>query len=1120
MRCSSCGHEMPDTFKYCGQCGKAMSKQLQDSGQFARFRTASGRFEVLEERREVTILFADVKGFTAMCERLDPETVRTFMNECFQGLTEAIKEQGGHVDKYVGDQVMAVFGAPVAHEDDPLRACRASLAMQIFLNGFAERFRSKTDELMRMRIGINCGMVVAGGVGSESRRDYTVMGDPVNVAARLESAAPSGTVLVSRDIVRQVGDAFEFGPPQFLALKGKEKHVEAYELIRERTGHAGRRQHRTVAVIGRETELSQLTAQWEAASGLNGWIEIRGETGVGKTVFVREAARRLGQRRLLTIHATERADSRPFGLMRLVLYAILRDVSGQPERPDTREVFERALLALGNELSFFTDVLWHLVAPTRLAVPAPDPDPQVLRRMLERGLVLAMEHLARRAPELALFIDSYGMADEASAGLLESLGKQPNGWSMPIIVALRYGARPSLKPGAVIHLHHLSDQNAGWLLSQWVDESTLPSSLRAELVRRSSGVPLYLEEMVHALADRGVLAWDEAGKYKVVKDADLAVDVPSSVRAAMIARVDHLRVDIRDALCQCAVQGTEFDLSVADGVRRELTKASDSESASAVLLELERRGFVSPLREGSGRWGFRQPLMREVCYELSLHSQRRLVHGAVARSLQRLAGGAEGVSPELLSHHLEQAEAWREAAEANMRAAARAGNLYLNAEALRWYERALKAITRMESPTDDDRRIAVLAHGGAAGVHLRVGAYPQAIDQAERMRTKAVSAGDRAEADRLHAVASLHQGGAAEAEALLNHALSIVQEDPTAVEVRARALYDLADLCYRANRERDALQRVQEYRAVRPRDVSSIQVDMLEGRIHHAAGRFADAHRLYIQAYETAQQTGSLSVRARASNSVGNAARDLGQYPDAQEHFAQALKIWDVMGDVECIAGARNNLGNLAMSLGDFRTAREHLQKSLAVCSAIGNVQGMVLAHANLAILAMEEGNGPHAVVAAQEALATLENSGNRLLHGLVFVVLGEAQVECGEAAGAQLIFQQVIEEFSETQHPLAVAGARRGLGRVALLKKDHAAAVVELECASAIYERLNREQEATRTYLFCAEAYWGLGDGKRARAQLEEARKRLTRIRAVRDTERADRLLKEMLSAPHRSGS
>ena len=246
----------------------------------------------------------------------------------------------------------------------------------------------------------------------------------------------------------------------------------------------------------------------------------------------------------------------------------------------------------------------------------------------------------------------------------------------------------------------------------------------------------------------------------------------------------------------------------------------------------------------------------------------------------------------------------------------------------------------------------------------------------------------------------------------------------------------------------------------------------------------------------------------------------MGQYPDAQEHFTQALKIWDVMGDVECIAGARNNLGNLAMSLGDFPTAREHLQKSLAVCSAIGNVHGMVLAHANLAILATEEGDGPRAVVAAQEALATLENSGNQLLHGLVFVVLGEAQVECGEADAAQLIFQQVIEEFSEAQHPLAVAGARRGLGRVALLKKDHAAAIVELDRAAAIYERLNREQEATRTYLFCAEAYWGLGDGDRARARLEEARKRLTRIRAVRDTERADRLLKDMLSSSHRSGS
>ncbi|MBI4400728.1 MAG: tetratricopeptide repeat protein [Nitrospirae bacterium] len=1068
-----------------------------------------------DERREVTVLFADVIGFTAMCERLDPEAVHSVMNECFEGLGSAIKEEGGYIDKYIGDNVMALFGAPVAHEDDPVRACRAALAMQAFLAGFSERCRPKTGAALQMRIGINSGLVVAGSVGSELRKDYSVMGDTVNLAARLETAAPPGCVLVSREVVRRTAGKFEFGVARRLTVKGKQQPVEAYELLRE-SAEAERRglERSSVPFVGRETELRELVTRWEPAAGRHRWIEIRGEMGLGKTKLVQEAERRISGRRLLAVDVTSDTAHRPFGVVRLLVYAVLREMSGRTARPETREAFAETLALLADDLAPFVDALWHLVAPSRLAVPAPDPDPQSLRRTLEHGVVRLILRLAKRAPNLALFLDSYGLADEASANLFESLGGRSEGWPLPIIAASRYGGRASLNPDAVIRLHPLSDDETGELLNNLIEDAEFPQALRRELIKRASGVPQYLEEMVGTLADEGVLTRTAKGSYRMASETPVSVSLPSSIRAAMVARLDHLERETRDLLCRCSVQGVEFVLDVVEGVRRNLS--GERPPTRTLLPELERRGLVMSLDEAGTRWAFRQPLMQETCYETLMLRDRRILHAKTAQALAELAGGFQAVSPELLAHHYERAEHWAAAAEANQRAGDRAGELYLNAEAIQRYERALEAVNRVKTPSAKEIQIAACAHAGAARMHLRVGAYPFAIEHAKKMRTRAAQSEDRSEADRLIALACIHTGRTDEAERLLLGVLAEPRDGPTAsgVNVSVHVLYDLAELCHRAGRTDEALERLRQCRSVAGSHESlvTIQADMLEGRILHAAGRFADASRLYARAYEGTERVGSLSERARASNSLGNAARDQGKYALARDHFTKALEYWERTGDVECIAGARNNLGNLAMSQGDFEAAREHHRQSLAVCSEIRNVQGAALAQANLAILAIEEGDGRGAVAAAKEAIVTLGDSGNVLLRGLVSVVLGEGHLECGEAPAAQTILNQVLNDFDESLHPLAVAGALRGLGRVALLQGSYSQALTLLDHAIEIYERIERAQEAARAGLYRAEALWRSGEKERGRSELDRARKRFGLIHANRDVERAERLLREML--------
>ncbi|MFQ5443259.1 MAG: adenylate/guanylate cyclase domain-containing protein, partial [Nitrospinales bacterium] len=247
MNCPKCSTEIPPNFKFCGFCGEKLDEAppegttLPETGGEAPSPDSKNISETKphrtnrDERREVAVLFADVSGFTTMSEKLDPEEVHSIMNEVFEILGQAIHEEDGYIDKYIGDNVMALFGAPIAHEDDAERACRAALAMQQALKDFSVQCEQETGFTLRMRVGINCGLVFAGNIGSDFRRDYSVMGDTVNLASRMESKAPLDGILVTEEVVKRVRGKFEFDAFQSLQIKGKDKQVRACVLLREIT---------------------------------------------------------------------------------------------------------------------------------------------------------------------------------------------------------------------------------------------------------------------------------------------------------------------------------------------------------------------------------------------------------------------------------------------------------------------------------------------------------------------------------------------------------------------------------------------------------------------------------------------------------------------------------------------------------------------------------------------------------------------------------------------------------------------------------------------------------------------------------------------------------------------
>jgi tetratricopeptide (TPR) repeat protein len=329
--------------------------------------------------------------------------------------------------------------------------------------------------------------------------------------------------------------------------------------------------------------------------------------------------------------------------------------------------------------------------------------------------------------------------------------------------------------------------------------------------------------------------------------------------------------------------------------------------------------------------------------------------------------------------------------------------------------------------------------------------------------------------------------------------------DATSHGVRRDIGFDRAEVTFLRGRNDEAAGLIREVRRIPDAsDADRIRIDLLEGRIAHANGRFDEASNLYSEAFNAARHCGSLSEEAAAANYMGNAARDAGRYAEAEASFRRALDVWTQTGKTESVAGAHNNLANLAMSRGDDAAARHHYGEALTTFRIIGHTAGCAIALMNLAILANECGDPAHAIARADEALGHLRMSGNQALLGVATVIKGEAQLEAGLLPGARASFEAVLDDSTLAAQPLAIAGAQRGLGRVALTLGEIETARQSLDQAVAHYAALRRVQEEARTKLYLAQALDREGRHGEAEATLQSARQTLCDIGAERDLARS----------------
>lgn len=633
------------------------------------------------ERRHVTVLFADISGFTAMAEKLDPEDVTAIMEECFRPLAERIYEYEGTIDKFMGDAIMVVFGAPIAHEDDPQRALRAALEMQETLEDTNSRLWEKWGLKLAMHIGVNSGVVVAGEVGAQGHREYTVMGDVVNVASRLEAAAEVGTILVSEATYRLTSRHFDFEPVESMRVKGKTELVRPYRLLGLKRTADGKPEGRRAPLIGRDVELALLRHLVQrAVAGKGQIVSIVGEAGVGKSRLVAELKAHLAARGLLILASNGlsfggKALYLPFIHLFRSLCGIQEDDSAEEAR---RKLYER-MEQIDPQLVELAPHIGELLSP---GGSLENVGAETRRRLLQKAIRQFLIRYAQMQP-LALIIEDLHWVDP---GCLEALSALVEGIAnVPMLVAVTH--RPDFSPAwarksyySQLGLGPLSRDDSLTLIEAFLQANSLPPSLKEMIASKAEGNPFFIEEAIRSLMDSQALRHEE-GTW--VASGDIRdVDIPDAVQNVIMARIDRLAERER-AVIQCAaILGESFPLALL----RELAGDGQVDEGLARLEQLELVHEAGSLPEVEYR--FKTGQVRDVVYQSILIRRRKELHALAGAAIERLYP-EQWEKCQLLLYHYRLAEEREKIIHCTIHAANQAASVYALEQALGFYRQAL-----------------------------------------------------------------------------------------------------------------------------------------------------------------------------------------------------------------------------------------------------------------------------------------------------------------------------------------------------------------------------------------------------------------------------------------------
>jgi class 3 adenylate cyclase len=707
--CRTCGTEPREAARFCDGCGAPIAEPPTRA-----------------EYKQVTVLFADVVHSMDIAAAVGAERLREIMTELVNRASEVVQRGGGTVDKFTGDGIMAVFGAPVAMEDHAVRACRAALGIQDATVRLSAEVKRRDGIDLRLRVGLNSGQVIAGQLGSTSL-GYTAIGEQVGMAQRMESVAPPGEVMVSASTARLVEGAVTLGAAELVAIKGADRAVPAQRLLSmsEERRPVGRAESK---LVGRGWEMSAVEGLLDRALGGHGTLaDVVGEPGIGKSRLVREVAAMAALRdvEVFSAFCESHTSQVPFHAVARLLRAAtgVEGLDGQAARARVRDQIPDA----DPEDAVLLDDLLGIADPD-IAIPAIDPD---ARRRRLTALVNAAR-LSRQEPAVYVVEDAHWIDEVSESMLTDFLAVI---LQTPSLVLVTYrpeyqGALTRVSGAHTVALAPLSDSEAAALVAHLLGPDPSVAPLGGRVTERAAGNPFFAEELVRDLAERGVLRGEPGAYTSAVEVRE--VSVPATLQATIAARIDRLDPKAKRTLSAAAVIGSRFGL--------DLIAVLGVEPVTADLLAAQ---LIDQVRfTGEPEYVFRHPLIRAVAYEAQLKSDRAELHRRLAAAIEAREPESADQNAALIAQHLEAAGDLHAAYGWHMRAAAWATNRDIATARLSW-ERAQKLADAL--PAEDPNRTAMriapgtMLCGTAWRVHVTVSG-----DRFEELRELCSAAGDKA----------------------------------------------------------------------------------------------------------------------------------------------------------------------------------------------------------------------------------------------------------------------------------------------------------------------------------------------------------------------------------------
>ncbi len=1037
MKCLKCQHENPEDATFCNGCGHKLELGCPECGKVnppgSRFCNGCGqdlrapketapidyakpqsytpkhlvdkilttRSSIEGERKLVTVMFADVANYTSVSEKLDPEEVHQMMDGAFKILMDEIHKYEGTINQFTGDGVMALFGAPVAHEDHAQRACYAALSIQKALGAYGDKIEKDTRVAFKMRIGLNSGPVIVGAIGDDLRMDYTAVGDTTNLGSRMESLARPGTVLLSKHTRRLVKDYFDLRSLGQMEVKGKKEPQEAFELIE--ASKVITRIGASVAkgltrFVGRKSSMATLLDTFDKVkSGSGQVVGLLGEAGVGKSRLLLEMRNMLpqGEYHYLEGRCLQYGGSMAY----LPVLDILRsyfDIKEGDREFLIKKKMEEKILDLDEKLKGVIPPFQSLLSLKVDNEGFSKLEPKEKREKTFEALRDLMIRVSQENP-LVLTVEDLHWIDKTSEEFLGYL----TGWlpNTPIMLLLLYRPEYTHPWGSKsyytkIGLDQLGTESSSELVKAILEEGEAAPELTQLILNRAAGNPLFMEEFTHTLLENGSI--ERRDEKYVLSGKASDIQVPDTIQGIIAARLDRLEENLKRTMQVASVIGRDFAfriLQTITGMREEL---------KSYLLNLQGLEFIYEKRLFPElEYIFKHALTQEVAYNSLLLKRRKEIHARIGRAIEELYAERLEEFYEMLAYHYSRSDSLEKACRYSRLSGEKAGANYSYREACDFYKGALDLLNKLpETPENKKEKLEILYLMGPPLAFL---GFPEGtlglIQQGERLSKEL---GDERSLAWFYSAMGMYYSARGDPQLAMKYSEDAFEEarKNRDIELMAVLAFGLSvsytqagEYCKIVDMAPDVIDLIEK--AGRGYDFFSLRVNPYSTLCSYCGlsmgllGAFDEGKTFLEKGLRIASETNDVMALGSVENQYGYFYLAKGDWEPSKEHFEKSIKYCDEAKYAFLSALSWSGLGYACAMLGDRETGKRHAEKGLKIHRNSGVEAFLSLAHLYLGWIDLDLGDLENAGSLAEEALRLSQKNNEKVVEGMSWLLLG-----------------------------------------------------------------------------------------------------------------------------------